>query len=317
MDKLSLISPHERDADDLTLSVLRLYILSRSPALYSTRRLYEAALGLEVDVRIINHMHCELSLTPKGVDILYWGESVLPVDAILPRIGTSVTEQGAAVIRHFAMAGVYSPFEAESLLATRNKFSALQILHSHGIPIPRTLMSYPMASVDRFWQELQGRKIVIKPLVGTQGEGVILINNLADLIRIGNLFQRFGRRYLLQEYIEEAHGQDIRAFVVGDEVVAAVRRTAAWGDFRSNFHRGSTLEPIELTDQEYVLAVRAAATLKIPIAGVDIIRSHRGPLILEVNASPGLEGIERATQIPIAEKIILYLQQKADTSIDF
>ncbi len=296
---------------------MRLYILSRSPALYSTRRLYEAARGLEVDVRIVNHMHCELSLTPERVDILYWGESILPVDAILPRIGTSVTEQGAAVIRHFSMAGAYTPFEAEALLSTRNKFSALQILHTHGIPIPRTIMSYHMASVHRFWQELQGRKIVIKPLMGTQGEGVILIDNLGDLLRVGNLFQRFGRRYLLQEYIEEAHGQDIRAFVVGDEVIAAVQRTAAWGDFRSNFHRGSTLEPIDLTDQERDLAVRAAATLKIPIAGVDIIRSHRGPLILEVNASPGLEGIERATKIPIAEKVILYLQQKADASIDF
>lgn len=266
-------------------------------------------------MRIVNHMHCELYLSSKGADILYWGESILPVDAILPRIGTSVTEQGAAVIRHFGMAGVYTPFEAEALLTTRNKFSSLQILHAHGLPIPRTLMSYHMASIHRFWQELQGRKVVVKPLSGTQGQGVVLIDNLADLVRVGNLFQRFGRRYLLQEYIEEARGRDIRAFVVGEEVVAAIQRTAAWGDFRSNFHRGSTLEPMELNDQERQLAIRAASTLKIPIAGVDIIQSRRGPLILEVNASPGLEGIERATQIPIAEKIILYLQQEVEMDV--
>ncbi|MFN6379191.1 MAG: 30S ribosomal protein S6--L-glutamate ligase [Flavobacteriales bacterium] len=288
---------------------MNIAILSRDTKLYSTKRLVEAGEARGHNVRVLDHLKCNLVIEKKNPKIIYNGEEILDVQAVIPRIGASVTFYGTAVVRQFEMMGVFTAVESQALVRSRDKLRSLQILSRAGLGLPKTVFTNYSRDVERILKEAGGAPVVIKLLEGTQGLGVVLAENKKAAVSVVEAFNGLKARVIVQEFIKEAKGADIRAFVVDGHVVGAMKRQAKEGEFRSNLHRGGTAEVIELSREEELAAIKAANALKLGIAGVDILQSDRGPLIIEVNSSPGLEGIEAATGKDIAGQIIKYVEK--------
>ncbi|HMP99745.1 MAG TPA: 30S ribosomal protein S6--L-glutamate ligase [Cyclobacteriaceae bacterium] len=288
---------------------MNIAVLSRNPKLYSTRRLKEAGEKRGHKVEIIDHMKCVLVLEKKNPIIWYQGRRLDYFDAIIPRIGASVTFYGAAVVRQFEMMKVFTAIESQALIRSRDKFRSLQILSRAGLGLPKTIFMDYTRDTEGIVEAVGGAPVVIKLLEGTQGLGVVLAENKKAAKSVIEAFHGIKSRIIVQEYIKEAKSSDIRAFIVDGEVVGAMKRTAKEGEFRSNLHRGGTAKIIKLSRAEKSAALMAAKKMGLAVAGVDMLPSSRGPLIIEVNSSPGLEGIETATGVDIAGKIIQYLEK--------
>lgn len=288
---------------------MNIIILSRNPHLYSTKRLVEAAVKRKHHVEIIDPLKCEIIIEKKNPAILYKGRHLENIDAIIPRIGASVTFYGTAVVRQFEMMKVFSTVESQALVRSRDKLRSLQVLSRAGLGMPKTVFSNYTKDVAEIINYVGGAPLVIKLLEGTQGLGVVLAetNNAAESVL--EAFNGLQARVIVQEFIKESKGADIRAFVVDGNVVGAMKRQGKEGEFRSNLHRGGSANIIELSDDEENAALKAAKSLGLGICGVDMLQSSRGPLILEVNSSPGLEGIEQATKKDIAKSIIRYIER--------
>ena len=288
---------------------MRVLILSRNPALYSTNSLAVAARRKGHHVRILDHVNCDLIVDNHQNIVLYSGEHIKGYDVVIPRIGTSVTSYGSMVVRHFESMGIFSTLSSDALLKTRDKLSCLQILSNAYLPVPKTAITNNYYSFSNIVRYVGKFPVIIKLLQGTHGLGVIKADNYKISESIMEAFFKTKQKVLLQEFISESAGEDVRAFVVGNKVVAAMMRKAKPGEFRSNLHRGATSKKLQLTDEEENVALKAAKTMGLSIAGVDILRSSRGPLIMEVNASPGLEGIETTTKVNIAKEIIEFTER--------
>jgi ribosomal protein S6--L-glutamate ligase len=292
---------------------LRIAILSRNKNLYSTRRLMEAGLQAGHDVRVVDHVRCFMDITSDNPSIHYREEEFGPdhFDAVIPRIGASVTFYGCSVVRQFEMMGVYCVNESVAITRARDKLRSLQLLSRRGVGIPVTSFANSPDDVKGLIREVGGAPLVIKLLEGTQGIGVVLAETKKAAESVIQAFMGLNTAILVQEYIKEAGGSDVRAFVVGNRVIAAMKRQAPEGEFRSNLHRGgkATLERLTKTERE--TAIRAAKVMGLNVCGVDILRSQRGPLVMEVNASPGLRGIEEATGRDIAGLIVAFMERNA------
>lgn len=288
---------------------MNIVILSRDTKLYSTRRLVEAAEQHGHKVKVVDHLKCNLVIEKKKPKVYYRGEELTDVQAIIPRIGASVTFYGTAVVRQFEMMHVFSAVESQALVRSRDKLRSMQILSRAGLGLPKTVFTNYSKDVGNILEEVGGTPVVIKLLEGTQGLGVVLAENDNAAISVMEAFNGLKARVIVQEFIREAKGADIRAFVIDGQVVGAMKRQAKSGEFRSNLHRGGSAAVITLSRQEEIAALKAAKALGLGIAGVDMLQSERGPLIIEVNSSPGLEGIEAATQKDIAGEIIKYLEK--------
>jgi len=289
---------------------VKIFILSVSKSIYSTKRLVEEAENLGHQVIVVNHTKCTVKLGAHKPEIYLKGYNIIDFpDAIIPRIGTTVTRHGAAVVKQFEMNGIYSTARSLGILRSRNKVRTLQIMNRKHIPIPPTVFAINPQNIDAQIALLGGPPVIIKLQEGTQGKGVILAESAQSAKSILDTFYKMDTSILMQQYIKESNGEDIRAFVVGHQVVAAMKRVGAEDDFRSNIHRGGHGEVVELTPKERKIALKATQTLGLPVAGVDMIRSNSGPLLIEVNSSPGLEGIEATTKINIAQAIINHLEE--------
>lgn len=288
---------------------MNIIILSRNAALYSTQSLVEAARRRNHYVRVIDHMMCDLVIESGKSKILFNNQPIHHIDAVVPRIGSTATSYGAAVIRQFESQGVFSTLHAEPLLKARDKLSCLQILGSHGIGVPKTIYVSNQYTMPFLLEEMEPYPIIIKLVSGTQGMGVILAENRSNAESILEAFYATREKVIMQKFIKEAKGADIRAFVVDGEIVGAMKRQAKPGDFRSNLHRGGTSELITLTSLEEETALKSVEILGLKIAGVDMLKTHSGPVVLEVNASPGLEGIEGTTGVDISGKIISFIEK--------
>ncbi len=289
---------------------MNLAVLSRGPQLYSTRTLVEAAERRGHRVEVIDHLYCNI-LIEEGHPQLFYGDRVLwGIDAVIPRIGASVTFQGAAIIRQLELMGVFSVATSEALLRARDKLHCLQLLSMAGIGLPKTAFTNYAEDPRDLIDLVGGPPLIIKLLKGTHGLGVILAENDTTAESVIEAFTRVREKVIIQEYIKEAEGCDIRALVVDGRVVAAMKRKARPGEFRSNLHRGATAIHVKLTMEEEAAAIRAVEVLGLKVAGVDMLQSERGPLILEVNPSPGLEGITTTTGIDVAEHIISYIEKE-------
>ncbi len=291
---------------------MKIGILSRNRNLYSTRRLVEAAQKNGHDVRVIDVLKCYMNITANEPIVYYQlsAEKVeaLQFDAVIPRIGASVTNYGCAVLRQFEVGNVYSINESIAITRSRDKLRAHQLLARKGIGQPVTSYAHSARATDKLIQSVGGPPLILKLTASTHGTGVLLAETQKAAEALINAFRGIGSDFLVQEYIEEAGGSDIRCIVVGGKVIAAMKRTAVKGEYRSNLHRGGKAEKIKLTPEERSLAVRAAKVMGLDFAGVDIIRASEGPKVLEVNSSPGIEGIEKATGIDIAGKIIQFVE---------
>jgi ribosomal protein S6--L-glutamate ligase len=290
---------------------MKLAILSRNSQLYSTRRLREAALERGHEVRIVDYLRCVIDITSHRPAILYGGTKLEGLEAVIPRIGASHTFYGTAVVRQFEMMGVHTAVESQAISRSRDKLRALQLLAAEGVGLPVTSFAHSTKDLDGLISLVGGAPLVVKLLEGTQGMGVVLAETKKAAESVIGAFRQLNANILVQEFIKEAGGSDIRAFVVGNRVVAAMERTAAPGEFRSNVHRGATARRIRLTPEERATAKRAAKILGLTVAGVDLMRSNHGPVVLEVNSSPGLEGIEAATGVDVAGRIIEHVEQRA------
>ena len=289
---------------------MKIAILSRNARLYSTRRLIEAARERGHVVRVLDPLRCYVRIAPKDVAIRYKGKDVRDIDAVIPRIGTSSTFYGTAVLRQFEMMGVYTPNPSDAVLRARDKLRCLQILASQGLDMPVTLFGDNPDDTNDVLAMLGDPPHVIKLNEGSQGTGVVLAEKRSASQSVVEAFRGLYANFLVQEFIAEAKGSDLRCFVVGKKVVAAMQRVASPGEFRANLHRGGSAIKAELSAEEKRIAIRAAGALGLGIAGVDLLRSNRGPLLLEVNASPGLEGIELASGINVAGAIMDLLESK-------
>lgn len=290
---------------------MKIGILSRRPSLYSTARLKEAAVERGHEVQVVNFLRCSMALAQKNPTIQYLGEP-LHLDAVIPRIGASVTFYGTAVVCQFEMMGVYTVNDSQSIARSRDKLRAFQLLVRAGLDMPVTAFARSTKETEELIRLVGGPPVIVKLLEGTQGRGVVLAETKKAAESVIDAFRQLDANFLVQEFVKEAKGVDVRAFVVGGRVVAAMTRTGAPGEFRSNLHRGGHAEATKLTTKERRAAVRAARTLGLNVAGVDLLRSDRGPLIMEVNSSPGLEGIEDATGVDVAGEIIEYIESHAD-----
>ena len=290
---------------------MKIIILSRKSSLYSTRRLSEAAQERGHEVRVVDYLRCYMNITSHRPQVIYQGDPLVDVDAIIPRIGASNTFYGTAVVRQFEMMGVYPTNESQAISRSRDKLRSLQLLSRAGIGLPVTGFAHSTKDVEGIISLVGGAPLVIKLLEGTQGLGVVLAETHKAAESVIEAFRGLEANILVQEFIKEAGGSDIRCFVVGERVIAAMKRSAAPGEFRSNLHRGGSAEPIKLTPEERSTAVRAAKVMGLRVAGVDLLRSNHGPVIMEVNSSPGLEGIETATDLDVAGKIIAYIEKNA------
>jgi len=290
---------------------MRLAMLARNPKLYSHRRLVEAAEQRGHRIDIINTLHVHMNITSNQAVLRFGGKSLPLYDAVIPRIGASVTHYGLAVLRQFEMQGVYPLNESVAIGRSRDKLRALQLLARAGIGLPVTAFAHGPRTAADVIGEVGGVPVVIKLVEGTQGMGVILAETEASAKSIIEAFSAANVNIMVQEFIREAAGSDVRAFVVGGRVVAAMRRIGKSGEFRSNLHRGGTAEPAEISADERQIAIDAAATLGLNVCGVDMLRSVRGPVVIEVNSSPGLEGVEAATGIDVASQIISFLEANA------
>ena len=288
---------------------MKIAILSRNPKLYSTRRLVEAAQQRGHEAIVLDHLRCDLVVEQGNPHILYKGERLKGIDAIIPRIGASVTFYGTAVVRQFEMMKVKSVVDSQAIVRSRDKLRSLQILARAGLGMPKTAFTNYSKETSELVKEVGGAPLVIKLLEGTQGLGVVLAETQKAAESVIEAFHNLEARIIVQEFVKESGGSDIRAFVVNGEVVGAMKRQGKEGEFRSNLHRGGKATLIKLTRQEKAAALLAAKSLGLDVAGVDMLQSKRGPLILEVNSSPGLEGIEKATQKDIAGKIIEFTEE--------
>ena len=271
---------------------MRIIILSRGATLYSTQSLLRAGFRRGHHMQVVDHVQCDILMDAEQPRLFYHGEPIFGIDAVIPRIGASVTAHGAAVIRQLEAMKVYSVTRSDALLRARDKLFSLQLLAQAKIDIPKTFYVKQSSDLSLLFKQLGGTPVVIKLLKSTHGVGVILAENESTARSVIEAFGRTGEQVIVQEFIEEAKGADIRAFVVGGHIVAAMKRQAMEGEFRSNLHRGATSEIIKLTDEEALIVRRSARVMGLDVAGVDLLRSSRGPLVMEVNASPGLEGIE-------------------------
>jgi len=288
---------------------MKIAILSREPGLYSTRRLKEAgeARGHEVD--IIDTLHCYMDITSSRPTVRYHGQALPKYDAVIPRIGASITFYGTSVVRQFEMMGTFSVNESVAISRSRDKLRSLQLLSRKGIGLPRTGFACKPDKVDDLIKNVGGAPLVIKLLEGTQGIGVVLADTKKAAESIIEAFMGLKANILVQEYIKEAGGADIRCLVVGGKVVAAMKRQAAAGEFRSNLHRGGSAEIVKLSPEERKTAIGAAKAMGLNVCGVDILQSNHGPVVMEVNSSPGLEGIENATGKDIAGMVFEFIEK--------
>jgi ribosomal protein S6--L-glutamate ligase len=291
---------------------MRIVILSRNSSIYSTNRLREAAAKRGHEAIVVDHLKCSLIGEHKNPRITHNGEELSGVRAIVPRIGASVTFYGTAVVRQFEMQGVYSVNSSISIVRSRDKLRSMQIFSRHDIDIPKSIFTNQPKDVDFLIKEIGGAPVIIKLLEGTQGIGVVLAETKKAARSVIEAFHGLNANMLIQEYIAEAGGSDIRAFVVDGKVVGAMKRQGAEGEFRSNLHRGGSAKAVRLTPAQRTLALRAVKAMGLTMAGVDMIESKRGPLVLEVNSSPGLEGIEKATGKDIAGAVIRCIEKYAN-----
>jgi ribosomal protein S6--L-glutamate ligase len=290
---------------------MKIVVLSRNPNLYSTKRLVEAGRARNHEMLVVDHSKCDIIIEKKKPAIRYKHELLTDIDAVIPRIGASVTFFGTAVVRQFEMMKVFTAIESQALMRSRDKLRSLQVLSRAGLGLPKTVFTNYSKNVKDIIKDVGGTPLVIKLLEGTQGLGVVLAENDNAAESVLEAFNGLQARVIAQEFIKEAGGADIRVFIVDGVVVGAMKRQAKKGEFRSNLHRGGTAELIKLSIDEENAALKAARIMGLGIAGVDILQSARGPLILEVNSSPGLEGIEGATGVDIAGKIIHYIERHA------
>lgn len=288
-------------------------MLARNPKLYSHRRLVEAAEERGHELRILNTLRCTMNITSHRPSILYNGETLSGFDAVIPRIGASITHYGLAVLRQFEMMGVWPLNESVAVGRSRDKLRSMQIFAKHGLGLPVTAFAHDPKQTDEVLKIVGGAPAVIKLLEGTQGIGVVLGETNNSAKSVVEAFRGLNVNILVQEFIKEAGSSDIRIFVVGGKVVAAMKRTGAEGDFRSNLHRGGSAKMVKITPEERSTAIRAAKVMGLNVAGVDILRANHGPVIMEVNSSPGLEGIENATGKDVAGQIIEFIEAKAKT----
>lgn len=291
---------------------MRMAILSRNPNLYSTSRIKEAGELRGHEMLIIDHTKCDILIQKKKPQIYYKGEALKDIDAIIPRIGASVTYYGAAVIRQFETMGVFAATSSQALVGSRDKLRSLQLLSSSGLGMPKTVFTNYSKDVGSVIDKVDGAPCVLKLLEGTQGVGVVLAETTSAARSVLEAFNGLQARVIVQDFIAEAKGADLRAFIVDGVVIGAMKRQGKEGEFRSNLHQGGSATIIELSDEEENAALKAAKTLGLGIAGVDMLQSDSGPLILEVNSSPGLEGIEKATGKDIAKSIIRYVERHVD-----
>jgi ribosomal protein S6--L-glutamate ligase len=290
---------------------MKIAILSRNPKLYSTRRLVEAGEQRGHEVKIINTLRCYMNTTSAKPELHYNGNALVGYDAVIPRIGASITFYGTAVLRQFEMMGVFPANESVAITRARDKLRSLQLLSRDGVGMPITGYANSPDDIQDLIKMVGGAPLVIKLLEGTQGIGVVLAETKKAAESVIEAFMGLKANIMIQEFIKEAGGSDIRCFVIGGKVVAAMKRQAPEGEFRSNLHRGGTAEIVKLTPKERATAVKAAKVMGLNVSGVDILRSERGPLVMEVNSSPGLEGIESATGKDVAALIIEFLEKNA------
>ncbi len=290
---------------------MKIAILSRKQSLYSTRRLLEAGEQRGHDMQIIDYLRCYMNITSHRPTVVYQGAPLKGLDAVIPRIGASHTFYGTAVVRQFEMMRVFPTNESQGISRSRDKLRSLQLLAREGIGLPVTAFSHYTKDIDGLINVVGGTPLIIKLLEGTQGIGVVLAETDKAARSVIEAFRGLDANILIQEFIKEAGGMDIRCFVVGGKVVASMKRQGAEGEFRSNLHRGGYAEKIKLTPEERSTAIRAAKTMGLNVAGVDLLRSNHGPVVIEVNSSPGLEGIEKSTDVDVAGKIIEYIELNA------
>ena len=290
---------------------MKIAILSQNANLYSTRRLREAGQEQGHDMRVIDYLRCYMNITSKKPTIVYRGKPLENFDAIIPRIGASKTFYGTAVVRQFEVMDVFSPNASQAISRSRDKLRSMQILAREGVGLPVTGFAHATQDIDGLIETVGGAPLVIKLLEGTQGIGVVLAENYQAAKSVIEAFRGLDANILVQEFIKEAGGADLRCFVVGGKVIAAMKRQGAEGEFRSNLHRGGNAQKIDLSPEETETAIRAAKAMGLKVAGVDLLRSNHGPVVMEVNSSPGLEGIEKATEIDVAGKIIEFVATNA------
>ncbi len=282
---------------------MKIAILSRSSGLYSTARLKQAALSRGHEVAVVDYLRCYMDITARRPRVLFRGDEVTP-DALIPRVGATYTFYGAAVVRQFEMADVFTVSSSDGISRSRDKLRSMQILSRAGVGLPTTSFAHDSQDITGILDVVGGPPVVVKLLEGTQGVGVVLAETRQAAESVISAFRQLDANFLVQQYIAEAEGADLRALVVGGEVVASMKRQSPPGDFRSNLHRGGTAEAVTLSANERATALRAANAMGLDVAGVDLIQSDDGPMVLEVNSSPGLEGIEGASNVDIAEIII-------------
>lgn len=287
---------------------MKIAILSRNPKLYSTRRLFEAAESRGHDVRIIDFLKCYMVVKKGEPEIYYDGEKLSGIDAVIPRIGASRTLYGTAVVRQFEMMNVYCVNESQAIVRSRDKLRSMQLLSRGGIGMPVTAFASDPTDVNHLIREVEGAPLVVKLIEGTQGVGVVLAETQKAAKSVIEAFYGLNANMLIQEFIEESKGSDLRAIVVGGEIIASMKRQGKEDDFRSNLHQGGKATKITLKRSEKSTALKAAKLLGLNVAGVDMLQSSKGPMIMEVNSSPGLEGIEKITDIDVASRIIEFIE---------
>jgi len=287
---------------------MKILILSRNKNLYSTRRIFDAGTKRGHQVRVVDYLRCYMNITSRKPTVYYGGESLGKADAVLPRIGASQTFYGTAVVRQFETMGCYCLNSSEAITASRDKLKSLQILAQAGINMPVTGYASHTMDIEGVIEKVGSVPLVMKLLQGTQGQGIVLAETRKAAESVMSAFRQLEADILVQEFIKESSGTDIRALVVGNRVVAAMRRIAPEGEFRSNVHRGGKAEHVKLNPEEEKMAVVAAQVLGLRVAGVDLMRSNRGPLVLEVNSSPGLQGIEASSGVDVAGEIIRFIE---------
>ena len=290
---------------------MKIAMLARNAKLYTHKRLKAAAEERGHTLDIINTLRCYMNIASHRPEVYYNGEMLVGYDAVIPRIGASITFYGTAVLRQFEMQGVYPLNESVGIGRSRDKLRSMQLLARDGIGLPVTTFAHDPKQTEEVLDLAGGAPVVIKLLEGTQGIGVVLADTKRSAKSVVEAFRGAGVNILVQEFIKEAGGTDIRAIVIGGKVVAAIKRTGAAGDFRSNLHRGGTAEVIKLSPEERLTAIRSAKAMGLNVCGVDMLRANHGPVVMEVNSSPGLEGVEAATGLDIASKIIEYIEKNA------
>ena len=290
---------------------MKFVMLARNPSLYSHRRIVEAARARKHDIDVMNTLHLHMNITSSKPMLMHGGRVLPHYDAVIPRIGSSITHYGLAVLRQFEVQGVFPLNESVAIGRSRDKLRALQLLAREGIGLPVTAFAHGPRRAEDVIKEVGGTPCVIKLLEGTQGMGVILAETAASAKSIIEAFSAANMNILVQEFIKEAGGTDIRALVVGGVVVASMKRLGKIGDFRANLHRGGKAEPVAISEEERKTAIRSAEVLGLNVAGVDMLRSNRGPVVIEVNSSPGIEGMEQASGADVAGAIIEFLETRA------